>query len=74
MARLGAVVLKGCKRCHGDVRLTQDILGAYWSCLQCGREAFTPPVAQQVKEEQRLGSRRLLPGGRHSPGQVGLNA
>ena len=27
---------KVCPRCHGDLYLTQDVFGKYFSCLQCG--------------------------------------
>ena len=30
--------LGACPRCGGDVRLGRDIYGAYYQCLQCGRE------------------------------------
>ncbi len=28
--------LKGCPRCGGDIAVTRDLHGRYFSCLQCG--------------------------------------
>jgi DNA-directed RNA polymerase subunit RPC12/RpoP len=28
--------LKGCSRCHGDLREESDIYGKYVACMQCG--------------------------------------
>ena len=30
------IKFKICPRCRGDLYLTQDIFGRYFSCLQCG--------------------------------------
>ncbi len=28
--------LNGCKRCHGDLIIEQDVYGWYEECVQCG--------------------------------------
>jgi hypothetical protein len=30
--------LKACKRCAGDLLMTQAVDDFYWRCLQCGRD------------------------------------
>ena len=31
------IEFKACSRCRGDVKVSEDIYGAYKQCLQCGR-------------------------------------
>ena len=31
-----SLILKGCPKCKGDLKLTRDSDGAFISCLQCG--------------------------------------
>lgn len=33
------IYLKGCPRCKGDIRASQDEYGKYIHCLQCGYAA-----------------------------------
>ena len=28
---------KGCKKCKGDLYLQDDLYGAFYKCMQCGR-------------------------------------
>ena len=30
------MLLKGCHRCRGDLRINKDIYGEYKQCVQCG--------------------------------------
>lgn len=41
---------KKCTKCHGDMRLEEDIYGIDYKCLQCG---YTIPVEiKEVSEEE----------------------
>lgn len=44
------LMLKACPRCHGDLFLTADIYGHYWSCAQCSHaiDIQEPSVAPQL--------------------------
>ena len=33
---LAVIKLKGCPKCQGDLYLTEDMFGKYYSCMQCG--------------------------------------
>ena len=41
---------KACPKCRGDLSLSEDIFGRFWSCLQCGliREIAERPKPQRV--------------------------
>ena len=30
------IEFKGCPKCQGDLYLSEDIFGKYFSCMQCG--------------------------------------
>ena len=61
--------LKGCPRCGGDIAVTRDLHGRYFSCLQCGllkdiedRMAPVQPVLTLGRE-----GRHQHPGARSRP-------
>ena len=41
--------LRGCQKCHGDLFLGEDIYGAYFSCVQCGR--YYAVSAESVRDD-----------------------
>ena len=44
------IKLKGCPKCHGDIRLDNDMHGEYLSCLQCGyMRDLTPEAAAEFR-------------------------
>ena len=51
------IQFKKCPKCHGDLYLTEDIHGAFFSCLQCGylRDlALEAPVATLVPKPYQI--------------------
>ena len=42
---MSRLLLKGCPRCHGDLRLVRDLGDRYISCFQCG---YAKPVPVEV--------------------------
>lgn len=56
--------LKGCSRCHGDLREESDIYGKYVECVQCGYILLSEEeellVATGKLEPERIEIRRLV--------------
>ena len=46
--------LKACEKCQGDLTLEKDLYGAYFRCLQCGRNMEA--IAKTLTEEQLVGA------------------
>ena len=42
------VLLKGCPRCRGDLRVNEDTYGEYKQCVQCGYIEDMEPVAERT--------------------------
>ena len=40
--------LKGCPRCHGDMRVSDDLYGEYKQCLQCGNSVEVKPTTRRL--------------------------
>ena len=56
------ISLKGCVRCHGDLRLDHDEYGPYQSCFQCGNTQYE----QQEKSPRSVGHAKHIGfSGRH---------
>lgn len=49
------IEFKACSRCRGDVKISEDIYGAYKQCLQCGRLQDVPAAVADKREP--VGSR-----------------
>ena len=49
------LILKGCPRCKGDLKVDRDHDGTYLSCLQCGyikdMEEDNPPIRVRVRSQ-----------------------
>ena len=43
--------LRGCPKCHGDLYVSQDMYGAYLSCIQCGQDYFFVEGPAQAGQE-----------------------
>ena len=44
------MILKACVKCHGDLLLTKDELGQFFTCQQCGKEYPTKNDAEATKK------------------------
>ena len=42
--RWNMMLLKGCPRCRGDLRINRDMYGEYKQCVQCGFMEDMEPV------------------------------
>ncbi len=51
------IEFKACSRCRGDVKVSQDIYGAYKQCLQCGRMQDVQVVAANAEKREPVGSK-----------------
>ena len=51
------IEFKACSRCRGDVRINEDIYGAYKQCLQCGRIQDMQAVQTGAEKREPVGSR-----------------
>ena len=52
------IKFKVCPRCRGDLYLSEDIFGKYFSCFQCGylRDIVTPRVDSSQEYEVEIES------------------
>ena len=52
------IKFKVCPRCRGDLYLSEDIFGKFFSCLQCGylQDVVIPRVRSSQKYEVELES------------------
>ena len=50
------IKFKVCPRCRGDLYLSEDIFGKYFSCLQCGylRDVENPRLRSMREADSRV--------------------
>lgn len=55
------VILKGCKRCEGDVVKRSDNFGDYFQCLMCSRVTYIENGDKYLKKPSRIKQSLLRP-------------